>query len=316
MAFHDTIRTLLTTDTNHADNFNEVYQQLLENDLALNGMFSNPNLIIGGDFSTNPWQRGTSFTNIANGVYTADRFQLFAQGNCAVSKEGKWIKTTINNIGVNTQTTTLEIPESLLGKTVTLSFLAKSNINFGSGIYIWNGKLITNAIKVQPIVLTTTEQRFSTTFTIPASLTDNLLYIWFARLEAFVGGTCWISECKLELGSVATPFVPRPYGEELASSRRYFYTQKSVLATPHSMVATTTTTLSGSILFPISMRITPTLTNLTFRSNTNGDVLVATSFQTQGGVDGINAIYNITFATGTFTVGHWYTIIFDAHAEL
>lgn len=32
------------------------------------------NAIIGGDFSTNPWQRGTSYTSVANLAYTADRW--------------------------------------------------------------------------------------------------------------------------------------------------------------------------------------------------------------------------------------------------
>lgn len=32
------------------------------------------NRIIGGDFSTNPWQRGTSFAAVADGTYTADRW--------------------------------------------------------------------------------------------------------------------------------------------------------------------------------------------------------------------------------------------------
>jgi hypothetical protein len=34
------------------------------------------NKIIGGDFSTNPWQRGTSFAAPVNAAYGADRFQL------------------------------------------------------------------------------------------------------------------------------------------------------------------------------------------------------------------------------------------------
>jgi len=34
------------------------------------------NLLIGGDFTTNPWQRGTTFTGVATGSYTADRFRL------------------------------------------------------------------------------------------------------------------------------------------------------------------------------------------------------------------------------------------------
>src|SRR5262249_30779815 len=42
------------------------------------------NIIDGGDFTTNPWQRGTSFTGIANTLtYTADRF--FAVGSAASS---------------------------------------------------------------------------------------------------------------------------------------------------------------------------------------------------------------------------------------
>jgi hypothetical protein len=34
------------------------------------------NRIIGGDFSTNPWQRGTTFTGIADGSYHADRWRI------------------------------------------------------------------------------------------------------------------------------------------------------------------------------------------------------------------------------------------------
>lgn len=36
---------------------------------------ANKNLIIGGDFHTNPWQRGVSFISVADGDYTADRFE-------------------------------------------------------------------------------------------------------------------------------------------------------------------------------------------------------------------------------------------------
>lgn len=41
------------------------------------------NLIIGGDFTTNPWQRGTSFTNPIQGTYTADRVNLLNTGTTA-----------------------------------------------------------------------------------------------------------------------------------------------------------------------------------------------------------------------------------------
>lgn len=38
------------------------------------------NMIIGGNFDTNPWQRGTTFAGVAAAQYTADRFQEFFIG--------------------------------------------------------------------------------------------------------------------------------------------------------------------------------------------------------------------------------------------
>jgi hypothetical protein len=42
-------------------------------DLTANN-FAGRNKIIGGDFTTNPWQRGTSFSAIAHAAYSADRW--------------------------------------------------------------------------------------------------------------------------------------------------------------------------------------------------------------------------------------------------
>lgn len=56
------------------------------------GAFGFRNKIIGGDFTTNPWQRGTSFAAIANASYSADR----------------WIYNS--NSGVNTLTKTADAP--------------------------------------------------------------------------------------------------------------------------------------------------------------------------------------------------------------
>jgi hypothetical protein len=39
------------------------------------------NLIIGGDFSINPWQRGTSFVSVANNTYTADMWRYNKVGS-------------------------------------------------------------------------------------------------------------------------------------------------------------------------------------------------------------------------------------------
>ena len=38
------------------------------------------NLIIGGNFDTNPWQRGTAFSLVSNGFYPADRWRISTSG--------------------------------------------------------------------------------------------------------------------------------------------------------------------------------------------------------------------------------------------
>jgi len=48
------------------------------NGYTVNNTFSNKNAIINGDF--NIWQRGTSFTAVADGTYTADRFLYLKTG--------------------------------------------------------------------------------------------------------------------------------------------------------------------------------------------------------------------------------------------
>lgn len=49
------------------------------------GAFGFRNKIIGGDFTTNPWQRGTSFTAPASTAYTADRFQYQISSTAVVN---------------------------------------------------------------------------------------------------------------------------------------------------------------------------------------------------------------------------------------
>ena len=38
------------------------------------------NMVIGGNFDTNPWQRGTTFAAAASGTFTADRFEYIKSG--------------------------------------------------------------------------------------------------------------------------------------------------------------------------------------------------------------------------------------------
>lgn len=61
------------------------------------------NRIIGGNFSTNPWQRGTSFTGPADTVYTADRFKVSKVGVGVFNIDKTAEAPTIAEAGVFTQ---------------------------------------------------------------------------------------------------------------------------------------------------------------------------------------------------------------------
>jgi hypothetical protein len=60
------------------------------------------NVIIGGDFTTNPWQRGTSATGVTNSGYVADRW-LYSEASSAVVTISKTADApTAAEAGVNT----------------------------------------------------------------------------------------------------------------------------------------------------------------------------------------------------------------------
>lgn len=107
------------------------------------------NAVIGGDFTTNPWQRGTSFSSISNTLtYTADRF--FAVGGASSSiTVSRQALTSVNGVGnaarvqraaANTDTAvinfgtafTTEMSRRFQGKQVTLSFFLSTGANFSA----------------------------------------------------------------------------------------------------------------------------------------------------------------------------------------
>ena len=93
--------------------------------------------------------------------------------------------------------------------------------------------------------------------------------------------TFFITGWQMEVGSQATPFEHRSYGEELALCQRYFQQLFSFQA-----YASNTTTIQGSAACIISMRATPTLSAGGALTVTDGAANYAQSSLNFGGTSG------------------------------
>jgi len=231
------------------------------------------NLIINGGFDV--WQRGTSFTS--NG-YTADR----------------WLK--IGNDGVNVSQTT--DTTSFNGNSLRIECTANNGSYFGVAQYIELSKDYTATILPNMVLSAMVKSNTSNTvlrnYDGATNITSNAHSgngQW-EKLELVISGRTSVAtdkmeisidtttpsvvfgnslvgdyiECtnvQLELGSVATPFEHRPYGEELALCQRYYYKQSS----DNDFIAIKWQESGGLYdnryisehYFPVTMRAVPTI---------------------------------------------------------
>ena len=87
------------------------------------------------------------------------------------------------------------------------------------------------------------------------------------------GATFYITGVQLEKGSTATSFDYRPYGTELQLCYRYAWNYSSALSSNGSFLRyltmrnLSTTGVAGTLILPVEMRVTPTLTTTGTASN-------------------------------------------------
>ena len=181
------------------------------------------NWIINGGFDV--WQRGTTGAQ-ANSGFVADRWKgnnytngtfTFSQRTDATGQTfrtyGRLAQSSAGN--QNSQQGIMQWIEGLhlVGKTITVSFKVRGNAAL-------SGCKVRGIIAQQTFNLTTDWVKHSFTGTaIQDGSNTRLLLDW--GLE----NTTWhvdIAEVQVEVGSVATDFEHRSYGEELALCQRYF----------------------------------------------------------------------------------------------
>jgi len=260
------------------------------------------NLIINGGFDV--WQRGTS--GFGHNVYSADRWREdYNTGNgVAISKHNipsggetglplgftsafKYALTVGSGagLGLNDVRQKIELPKRFEGQTFTLSYYVKASSSCtvsNRRIYATNVTNPFSGASLSSLSVTTTWQRVTDTFTLGTSSTavysssSFLDVVLSAPVATSVNIDYYITGVQLELGSVATDFEHRSYGEELALCQRYY--QKSFLpgVTPTQGASTTSWAtgigFEGAAIFeshnnsdiayfkfPVRMRTNPTM---------------------------------------------------------
>jgi len=205
------------------------------------------NIIINGGFDV--WQRGTSFTTSAG--YTADRWQLqLSGGTSTVTRQTFTIGQTevpdnpTYYLKANTTTGNnncglfhpIEDVRNGSGKNVTVSFWAKGTNPAGGVFDLISSQRFgaggsSNVEITTPLTITSSWVKYTHTFSL-ASIsgktigTGSSLTLIIRQHQNDTGTAAWelnLANVQVELGSVATDFEHRSYGEELRLCERYFY---------------------------------------------------------------------------------------------
>ena len=194
---------------------------------------SNPNLLINPDFRIN--QRGISSPTVAFGVDRWIGTYTVSDNTIIFSQTEQFMIQLIENI------------DSLIGREAA------------AGVYYDDGAADKGTAAIS-----------DTTYFFATSRTHCLVYVGneIKGLEIWAAAPCNIVGVKLELGSIATPFVPPDPATELAKCQRYYYsTYQGVPAgTPASYAnelilnAISANRFNHTTIdFPATMRTTPTV---------------------------------------------------------
>jgi hypothetical protein len=248
------------------------------------------NKIINGDFGV--WQRGTSLSLTTNaGAYLADRFlinwagtftgtisqQTFTPGTAPVAGyEGQFF----NRI-VRTGTTSVapsfyqrvENVRTFAGQAVTFSFWAKADAARSVGIQVYQsfgtGGSAGTDNNAGTASLTTSWQRFSFTYTVPSVSGKTITTAgdsWMAFYLSLPDSTAFTIDTwgfQMEAGSVATAFQTATgtiQGETSACQRYYQFIGGTTNSFPLLGGYIGSETLRVPMIFPVQMRVAPTIT--------------------------------------------------------
>ena len=303
------------------------------------------NLFINGKFEIFQRGAGPASPSAGNSVATADRWNIPNTGettevvdNDRDSSLSKMFKVTANSSGYGQIAQWIEDARTAAGKTITVSFWAKSPEtgtfrfhiyqNFGSGGS--TSVSVIDDVDYFTISQANTWERFEASVSIPSvsgkTIGDgSYLAIQWGAQGGSASRIMYYSEAQAEIGSEASPFEHRPYGEELALCQRYtvvynYDTFANSLVFPG--IARAGTTKFFHITLPQSMRdATPSLSltgEIRILSQSTNEYKDATDTLTVGGVapsintsgHGLTLYYSGTITDITNTQNAMYQMMF------
>lgn len=258
------------------------------------------NILINSDFQV--WQRGTTATYTTTASkFIADRWKIRSTGTATVTSSQQSFAVGQTDVPNNPKyyyrwdITSYTAGNGLFhqriedvakhsGQTLTFSFWAKCNSsqNITTQYYQHFGTGGSTGVSTSgsTFALTTSWQKFTETVAIPSasgktiSGNDDYLFVQFIMPAAVC--TIDIAQCQLEIGSTATPFEHRSYGDELARCQRFYFKILSTSSADSFAVGQNNTTLraDGCLGFPVTMRASPTAIETT---GTATDYLINTA---------------------------------------
>jgi hypothetical protein len=242
------------------------------------------NRIINGAMQV--WQRGTSLTvGSASYTYTADRFKNYSANTSTTVSRNTSVPTgfqysfQLQRPNGNTGTNSISIVQiietancyDLAGQSVTFSFWVKKGANYSGGnisVQILTGTVadqggdpysftgLATAVNDSTYSPTTTWTKVTYTGTVASNVLEMCPVIAFTPTgTAGADDSLYITGVQLEIGSTATPFERRLYGQELANCQRYY----QLIDHLSLSAARGTTSIETSFMFPVWMRTAPTI---------------------------------------------------------
>lgn len=220
--------------------------QIDYNALANLPTISNPNLLINSDFRNPINQRDKISYSIPDNTYTIDRWKVLSKKATLYVNDG-YIKLS----SISGPSYFIQKGENIpINDYITVSINAKS-LTGVLNVYV-GSESIEEHFSIYSAGITT----YTTTVKFPDFIQLNIEAIGDASVELY-----W---AKVEQGTVATPFVPRLYGEELMLCQRYAYAWKPIdhYTLAYHIFKSNSNSINFSVQLPFVMRVSPSLSVL------------------------------------------------------